>query len=51
MIVKHPEYGLGKIVALSGSGIKRKATVMFASSAGEKRFLLIHSPLRPASGN
>jgi DNA helicase-2/ATP-dependent DNA helicase PcrA len=51
MIVRHPEYGLGKIVALSGSGVKRKATVMFASGAGEKRFLLIHSPLRPASGS
>ncbi len=49
MVVKHPEYGLGKIVALSGSGAKRKATVMFASAAGEKRFLLVHSPLRPAA--
>ncbi|HZZ27556.1 MAG TPA: UvrD-helicase domain-containing protein [Pirellulales bacterium] len=49
MVVRHPHYGLGKIVALSGSGLKRKATVMFASSAGEKRFLLAHSPLCPAS--
>ncbi len=49
MVVRHPQYGLGKIVALSGSGIKRKATVLFAAGAGEKRFLLIHSPLRPAS--
>jgi DNA helicase II / ATP-dependent DNA helicase PcrA len=51
MVVRHPEYGLGKIVALSGSGPKRKATVMFASAAGEKRFLLIHSQLRPATSN
>jgi DNA helicase-2/ATP-dependent DNA helicase PcrA len=49
MVVRHPQYGLGKIVALSGNGIKRKATVLFATGAGEKRFLLIHSPLRPAS--
>ncbi len=49
MIVRHPQYGLGKIAALSGSGIKRKATVVFAAGAGEKRFLLIHSPLRPAA--
>jgi DNA helicase II / ATP-dependent DNA helicase PcrA len=49
MIVRHPSYGLGKIVALSGSGTKRKATVVFAAGAGEKRFLLAHSPLRPAT--
>src|SRR5262245_38662969 len=49
MIVIHPSYGPGKIIALSGSGLKRKATVMFASGAGEKHFLLAHSPLRPAS--
>jgi hypothetical protein len=49
MIVIHPSYGPGKIIALSGSGPKRKATVMFASGAGEKHFLLVHSPLRPAS--
>jgi DNA helicase-2/ATP-dependent DNA helicase PcrA len=50
MIVIHPSYGPGKIIALSGSGLKRKATVMFASGAGEKHFLLAHSPLRPANG-
>ncbi|HTQ39870.1 MAG TPA: UvrD-helicase domain-containing protein [Pirellulales bacterium] len=49
MVVRHPHYGLGKIVALSGSGLKRKATIMFASGAGEKHFLLAHSPLSPAS--
>jgi DNA helicase-2/ATP-dependent DNA helicase PcrA len=49
MVVQHPTYGLGKIVALSGGGAKRKATIMFAAGAGEKHFLLAHSPLRPAS--
>jgi DNA helicase-2/ATP-dependent DNA helicase PcrA len=48
MVVRHPEYGLGKIVALSGSGDRRTATVTFASSAGEKKFMLAKSPLRPA---
>jgi DNA helicase-2/ATP-dependent DNA helicase PcrA len=50
MVVRHPEYGLGKIVALSGSGDRRTATVTFASSAGEKKFMLAKSPLRPAKG-
>ncbi len=48
MIVRHPEYGLGKIVALSGSGDRRSATVAFASSAGQRKFMLAKSPLRPA---
>ena len=47
MAVIHPDHGLGKIVALSGAGKKRRATVRFAT-AGEKRFVLAHSPLRPA---
>jgi len=46
--VKHPEYGLGKIVALSGSGFRRMATVNFATS-GQKKFILDKSPLQPAS--
>jgi DNA helicase II / ATP-dependent DNA helicase PcrA len=50
MLVRHPEYGLGRIVALSGSGVERKATVDFASAAGRKKFLLGASPLRPVKG-
>ncbi|MCC7086577.1 MAG: UvrD-helicase domain-containing protein [Pirellulales bacterium] len=49
MIVSHPEYGVGKIVAISGSGAKRKASVIFAKGSGEKKFVLAHCPLRPAS--
>ena len=45
MVVQHPEYGLGKIMAVNGTGVKRAATVHFASAAGEKKFLLIHSRL------
>jgi DNA helicase-2/ATP-dependent DNA helicase PcrA len=47
MTVMHPEHGPGKIVALSGNGKNRRATVKFAT-AGERRFVLVHSPLRPA---
>ena len=46
MAVTHPEHGPGKIVALSGSGKNRRATVQFAA-AGQRRFVLAHSPLRP----
>jgi DNA helicase II / ATP-dependent DNA helicase PcrA len=45
MVVLHPEYGLGKIIALSGSGERRTATVEFAS--GQKKFVLAQSALRP----
>ena len=47
MLVRHPEYGLGRIVALSGAGAGRRATVDFASAAGRKMFVLRQSPLRP----
>jgi len=47
MTVTHPEHGPGKIVALSGSGKNRRAVVQFAA-AGQRSFILIHSPLRPA---
>ncbi len=47
MRVKHPEYGLGKIVALSGEGTNRTATVNFVMS-GEKKFILTYSDLLPA---
>jgi DNA helicase-2/ATP-dependent DNA helicase PcrA len=47
MIVTHPEYGPGKIVALSGSGKNRRATIQFAT-VGEKKIILAHSAVRPA---
>lgn len=49
MTVVHPEFGPGKITALSGAGKARRATVQFAT-AGERKFVLVHSPLRPAGG-
>ena len=47
MAVLHPDLGPGKVVTLSGSGKGRRATVRFPA-AGEKRFVLAFSPLRPA---
>jgi len=46
MTVRHPQYGLGKITALSGEGKWRKATVRFASEL-EITFVLAQSPLVP----
>jgi DNA helicase-2/ATP-dependent DNA helicase PcrA len=51
MVVRHPEYGLGKVLALSGNGARRTATVAFASGAGEKKFMLANSSLLPIKGN
>lgn len=51
MLVLHPQYGLGRIVALSGSGPQRQATVDFLAGAGRKKFLLHQSPLRPVQRN
>ena len=47
MVVRHPAHGLGRIIALSGAGRSRKATVDFASPARRVQFVLAASPLRP----
>jgi len=49
-LVRHPTYGLGKIISLSGSGTRRGATIAFVQGAGEKRFILAHSKLQPVKG-
>ena len=41
--VKHREYGLGKIVDISGVGDNRKAKIRFGYT--EKNFLLVYTPL------
>ena len=46
MRVNHPEYGLGKIIAMSGDGDGRTATVNFVT-AGEKTFVLSRCVLQP----
>ena len=47
MTITHPEYGPGKIVALSGIGKNRRATIQFAT-VGQKKIILAHSAVRPA---
>lgn len=47
MLVRHPDYGLGTIVALSGTGRERTATVEFAAKVGRQRIPIHNSPLRP----
>jgi DNA helicase-2/ATP-dependent DNA helicase PcrA len=44
--VLHPEYGLGRIVAVEGAGPNRKGRVAFAVGP-ERTFVLAKSPLRP----
>jgi len=46
-LVRHPQYGLGRIVALSGAGPERQATVDFPPPAGQMKIMVVDSPLRP----
>jgi DNA helicase-2/ATP-dependent DNA helicase PcrA len=46
MTVVHPEYGPGKIAALTGQGKQRTGTVNFVT-AGQKKFVLAKSKVRP----
>ena len=47
MLVRHRRHGLGRVVALSGSGTTRKATVDFNPTIGRKQFVLSEGELRP----
>ena len=47
MVVLHTEFGLGKVVALGGSGSERTATVDFATGPGRKKVLLAAGALKP----
>jgi hypothetical protein len=47
MVVLHSEFGLGKVVALGGSGDERTATVDFATGAGRKKLPLAGGVLKP----
>jgi DNA helicase-2/ATP-dependent DNA helicase PcrA len=48
MVVSHPQYGAGTIVALSGEGVKRNAVVRFFADEAERTFRLAFSDLTPA---
>jgi DNA helicase-2/ATP-dependent DNA helicase PcrA len=47
MLITHPEYGLGKIIGLSGEGRRRSARVQFFSVTREMSFVLVHCQLQP----
>jgi len=48
MAILHPELGIGRIVAVGGSGVSRSATVDFPGSPPRREvFVLAQSPLRP----
>ena len=47
--VMHPQYGLGRIIAIDGAGPDRKGRVAF-TLGGERTFVLSKSPLRPVTG-
>jgi DNA helicase II / ATP-dependent DNA helicase PcrA len=47
MVVLHPTFGLGQIVALSGEADRRKATVDFPTPTGRKSLLLSEGFLQP----
>src|SRR4051794_9950925 len=47
MTVTHPEYGPGKIIALSGADKNRRGTIQF-ETVGQKKIILAHSAVRPA---
>jgi DNA helicase-2/ATP-dependent DNA helicase PcrA len=47
--VMHPQYGLGRIIAIDGAGPNRKGKVAF-TLGGEKTFILAKSPLKPVKG-
>jgi DNA helicase-2/ATP-dependent DNA helicase PcrA len=47
--VLHPQYGLGRIVAIDGAGPNRKGRIAFAVG-GERTFVLAKAPLRVVGG-
>ena len=47
--VMHPQYGIGRIIAIDGAGPNRKGRVAF-TLGGERTFILAKSPLKPVKG-
>jgi DNA helicase II / ATP-dependent DNA helicase PcrA len=47
--VLHPQYGIGRIVAIDGAGPDRKGRVAFTIGS-ERTFVLSKSPLKPLTG-
>jgi DNA helicase-2/ATP-dependent DNA helicase PcrA len=47
MLVTHPEYGLGRVVELEGSGRRQMARVQFFDQEQPITLSVLHSPLQP----
>ena len=47
MLVTHPEYGPGKVVSLSGKGVRRTGQIQFLHPPRECKFVLAQSKLQP----
>ena len=47
MLVKHPQYGPGKVMALSGKEDKRTATIQFLNPPEQRKFRLAFCELQP----
>ena len=43
--VNHDKFGMGKVVAIAGSGPNAQVTVDFGGAVGQKRLLLRYSPV------
>ncbi len=51
MLVRHPAHGLGHILALSGNGASRMATVEFSPPIGRMKLVIAQSSLRPVKSS
>lgn len=47
MRVWHPEYGVGTVVVLNRSGMRRQGTVVFDIDSQPRRFVLLHARMQP----
>jgi DNA helicase-2/ATP-dependent DNA helicase PcrA len=47
MLVTHPEYGEGTIIAANGTGAKRRVKVQFERGGDPQSFVIAHSALEP----
>jgi DNA helicase-2/ATP-dependent DNA helicase PcrA len=51
IIVRHPKYGLGKVIKLSGSGRTQTGTIQFFQPLHQKSFRLSASPLQQVAAD
>ncbi len=46
MMVRHPRYGTGKVLSVSGAGRRQTVSVRFETGDREETFVAARSPLR-----